>query len=172
MPDVLGVIIRYALISLAVIVVLVLGYNAFSASSTQTAESQISTMANNVQTLYASTTFAGLGSTSGAGLYKAGALPSSVVQNQQLGTDPWGGAITIVATSLPGGGADSGFSITYPNVAQDACVKLAMSINGYAALTINGGTQFVPGSNPATVASAEAACTAGNTNSMAFIYGH
>ncbi|CAH5302197.1 MULTISPECIES: type 4 pilus major pilin [Enterobacteriaceae] len=90
----------------------------------------------------------------------AGSLGKSVTVTSGKLYNKSGGDITVV-------GAGVGFTVTTTKLSQSDCIKLATTLSGADVTTtkINNGSSFT-GEVPTV--SAQTACTAGNTNSLAF----
>jgi hypothetical protein len=174
MIDLIPLVVRGVIVTLILIVVLTAGSAVFSGTAASTAASQINTLENAVQTAYAAASdFTGLTCETGSSCAVLGtSIPSNLITSTgDLGTDSWGGDITIQPAAPPSGGGDaeSDFSIEFDDVPQDACTKLAEQLSGYAQLTAGSGV-FIPNSaSEETPTSAAAGC--GTTNSIIVIYG-
>ncbi|WP_174501925.1 type 4 pilus major pilin [Acidiphilium sp. C61] len=170
MQDLMPLIIRAVIIAAILIGVLVVGDQLTSGSKAETAVSQITDIASNIQKAYdGQADYSNLSCSTGGctALIAQKAIPSNLVDSTgNLGTDGWGGNISIVqSASNP-----SQMTVSYSSLGQSSCIKVAEGVGGYDDLAING-TDFVPGSNPVTPTNAATACTTGFTNTLAFTFG-
>ncbi len=114
---------------------------------------------SNVDTVIAGTrsTYQGQSGYSGISnsvLLAAGVFPSSMVSGTAI-TNTFGGTVTLVPDATP-----AFFNLTYNNVPQSACVRLASGIQGQSIQSISvNGTAL---SMPVTVAGAAGSCVKGN----------
>lgn len=129
-------------------------------------DSQNTTEMQNISTLYNQTK--NLKGTAGYGangtsllptLAAMDALPKNMAYSGGVLTNSWGGTVTITSTG-------SGYSLTYNNVPQAACVELAQKVSRGGAMTTKpGGGAVVTGEVTAPVATA--GCSAA-TNTLVF----
>lgn len=123
--------------------------------------SQITTAVSNAETVLAGVRSTYQGQSGYSGLttsvaLSAGVFPSSMVAGTSV-TDAFGGPVTVAANSTP-----AYFDLTYTQVPQKACVRLASAIQGSSIQSVNvNGTALTP---PVNVASASGACKPGATN--------
>ncbi len=149
-----------AVLFLVIVVVVVLGVfalftGAFSSSKIQTEMSYVSTLAGDVESLYATNPNYGTSDIT-ASLTATKNAPPPMIQGSTL-VNSWGGLVTIT-------GATTSFTIAYAGVPQKECIQLAqVSINPLS-VTINGAAQTLP----LTVAAVTAACTSATSNTIAW----
>lgn len=133
---------------------------AFSSAQTNQTTEQLASLRTVIKKLYMGQ---GGGYTANANLLNdlnaANLIPATLAHttanNVVTASNAWGGAVTVT-----GGGAT--FTITYPNVPQEACVGILLSTNGWTTVAI--GNNAIP--LPVTPAAAAAAC--GATNDFSF----
>ena len=183
MEDILPLVIRGVIVGVLIVTALAAAYLVFSSSKASTANSEITTLATGIQDAFGNQPdFSDLkniacatGSTCSA-LVQANAIPGNLISAGNLGNDPWGGAITIASATVPGGGANSGFSIEYDNVPNGACTTMLDGLSAYAEISANGSlfypaaTATANGGNPPTPSTSAAACNAGQ-NKVVVTYG-
>lgn len=102
-------------------------------------------------------------------------LDSMIVPNAMIGAggntivNAWKGVVTIGAVSLGGVNA-SAYSVTYPSVPQEVCVKLATGAGiNFDVVTIGGTTAKAYGATDIDIGSVTTACKQGaQSNTMVF----
>ena len=164
----LGITLIEALLAIAVGAVLIIGAIAFymSASAdtqTSTANQQVQAVVSNIRALYSSqSSYTGLDNTIAV---QGKVFPSTMVTGAStpataLVRNPWKGNVVVAPVTTVAAG-DS-FSVVYPNVPQDACIKLVSSgaTVGGAVISVTVGTTAV--TLPATPVAAAAACSVTN----------
>lgn len=138
--------------------------------NTQNAIVQVGALQQAVRSLYGGqASYNGL---SNAILVSTKALPANMVSGTDVIRSAFSGAITV-ASADSGGGTDSGFSVQFDGVPQDACTKMAAQDlgRGLYSVTVGGttrtaGTGTPPPFDPA--AAATACATATNTITWIF----
>ncbi len=100
------------------------------------------------------------------------ALPSKMVNGTSGLRNAFSAAVTVTSADS-GGGTDSGFSVAFAGVPQDACNKMASFDlgRGLYSITVGGTTRSAANGNPPPFdpAGATAACTAA-TNTITWIF--
>lgn len=131
---VIAVVITLALIVVAVAV----GSQALTGSSTGNTATTLSTIQNNVRSLYAGqASYAGLDNDIGLA---AKLFPSNMVDPNDNVYNAWGGAVTLGTTSN-----DAEFTIQYDGVPTDACSSLvSYNVTGLGTITVNTSTLTPP----------------------------
>jgi hypothetical protein len=162
MQDLIPLVVRGLIVTIILLAVLAVGYAVFGGTAASNAVSQINALESAVQSSYSGQAdFTGLACATGNACASiSSGIPSNLMTSGGvLGTDSWGGNITIATASPPlgGGTATSDFTVAFAAVPQAACTQVGDQLSGYASLTI-GGTTFTPNTtnaaNPTTVATA------------------
>lgn len=133
----------------------------FSGTKVAQASSELSTVIDNVQGLYASQPdFSGLTNTVAI---QGGVYPSNMAtQTSAQATDPWGGTVTVESPA----GTPTEFTVEFDNIPQDSCTKIGLSYtsSNLESLTINGNAV-----SPITPAAMTVAC-AGTSAPISMIW--
>lgn len=152
MENIIGRIVAIAATVILLVVVGALGAHSLSNARLNNAQSDVSSIISNVESLYSATmnysTLTNTVATSG-GVF----TPDMVATGAAL--NPWGGNITL-------SGAAQQFTLTFDGVPQDGCAQLASTLNGsnILSVSVNGTSMTIP-VDPGL---ASTSCTAGNTN--------
>jgi prepilin-type N-terminal cleavage/methylation domain-containing protein len=138
--------------------------------NSQNAVTEVGAIQQAVRSLYGGqSTYDGLDNSV---LISTKALPIRMVSGTNGLRNSFSGAITV-APANSGGGTDSGFSVSFAAVPQDACVKIAAQDFGRGVYSVTvGGTTRTAGSGtppPFDPGSAAAACSAA-TNTIVWIF--
>ena len=145
-----------------VIAAALLYYNsANTARQTSSALGQLAQVQTSVRSLYAGqANYAGVTT---AVLADSEALPSSMISGATI-RHAFNGPVTI-ASAPAAGGANSGFSVQFANVPQDACKQMLTKDLGRGVFSAGvGGNVAVQPNLPYTLPNATAACTATYNN--------
>ncbi len=143
------------------------GWNSFySSNQASTINSDVTQIIQNTETLYAKSPN-GYTDFDMADAIAASVFPSSMSINATDAKvfNSYHGEITITATT---GG--SGFTITYPSIPQDVCVKVLTTISStnLTEVTVGGTSFWTVGSTWPAPAAIVAACTTTSTNTIVF----
>lgn len=123
--------------------------SSFSGTNTNEAVSELSTIRTGAKSLFSGSGGYGSGNLNSV-LINAQVFPSTMAVSGSTVTNPWNGSVVVT-------GASQQFTINYPNVPQDVCVKTVTgSGSGWDGLTVNGAAVALP-ANPNT---ANTACSA------------
>jgi hypothetical protein len=151
---------------MAVLVTLVLLGSGVAIYENTNSQAGITQAIGNVDTVIAGTrsTYQGQSGYTGISntvLLAAGVFPSSMVSGTTI-TDTFGGAVTVAPDASP-----SFFDLTYNNVPQAACVRLASGIQGQSIQSVSvNGTAL---SMPVTASAAAAGCTSTTGNTVMWV---
>jgi len=110
--------------------ILLTAQRAFSSYKLMTAQRDIAMMKMHVQSLYAgSSDYTGLSNTVGI---SAGVFPSDMIKGATV-KNAWGGQVTLA----PGTDVTQ-FTISYSEIPQDVCLKIAQLGDDWASIAVNG----------------------------------
>lgn len=142
-----------------VIAAALLYYNsANTARQTTAALGQLAQIQTSVRSLYAGqSNYSGISATN---LANSDALPASMISGTTI-RHAFNGNVTIEPATTSGGGANSGFTVTFANVPQDACKQMLTKDLGRGLYSAGVGTPAVQPNLPFTLTAATTAC--GNT---------
>lgn len=143
---------------LALVAIMSRGDNAFSSSDGSNELGHVSSLITGTKQLKTSSGY-GVSTDLTTTLYTNGAVPGDMTYSASKLYNSWNGNVTIVSTAT-----GVGFTVTYPNVPQDACITLATKAAAYAYSTkINANTAIV---GEVTAATATTQCSSATANTL------
>lgn len=160
MSEILGALFKYLMAALGIAAVAGVLYMVFAANKVGKAQSDLTTLQTNIQSVYSqSTTFTTL---TNAAVTAGGWAPSSMIAGGSL-VNPWSGVVTVSVNPVN----NTHFDTTETNVPTEACTKMAIGMTASVGIAINGVAQTLP----IDPAGAAIACNQ-NNNTMTFTIGH